>query len=666
MQRLIHLIQIVVLLAGLWPSTPPAAQAAVAVFNPKLSGDSLAVSEEDFQISPDGSRVVYRASDVAGSRRRLYSAPSDGSAPPALLSPVLMPGETVSQFKIAPDGQTVLFLIENLSTNKQELYKVPLLDGDVDKLNGPLPVFARVEQFMISPNGQYVVYRADIDADNSFDLFSVPLDGDAVLRINAALGNDRSIESDFAISPDSKRVVYRADLNSNNVVEVFTSSLSATGSTRLNDDLVLGGDVSSFQITPNSQSVLYIADQDANSHFDLYRVNFIDELAPASDLQAVGKSVKLNSPLAFQGSVKQFLITSDSKRVVYRADGEQFATNELYSVALLNGTPTKLNPALVTGGAIMADFQLSPDNAWVVYRADQETEGVDELYRVPTQGGVVQKINGLLAGAVDRFAISANSLHVVYRADQDLVGKKELYSALLAGGNPTKLNPPTVDNDSVRSYTISPDSNRVLYIMDADQLPFIDELYSVPVTGGTNSKLNGPIIDRGGVTDFRISSDSSRVVYRADQQSDNIFEFFAVYEAQPSATIAGATTPLDVGATNVTIKLSHAMLFTTVQVQMDALGGTALPNVDYNAPAQFVSFAPGEQNKQVPVTILANPDRDTTRSFNLILSETSTATIGTPGSVALTIAANNVIIPPGPSPEPLPGLPKTYLPLVAR
>ena len=77
----------------------------------------------------------------------------------------------------------------------------------------------------------------------------------------------------------------------------------------------------------------------------------------------------------------------------------------------------------------------------------------------------------------------------------------------------------------------------MVYIAVQDQLG-VDELYSVPIVSPTEynqwvegapifwKKLNRPLIAEGDVKSFMISPDSSRAVYLADQERDTVIEVY--------------------------------------------------------------------------------------------------------------------------------------------
>jgi hypothetical protein len=127
------------------------------------------------------------------------------------------------------------------------------------------------------------------------------------------------------------------------------------------------------QISPDSSRVVYIAYQPINGQDELYSV-------PISGPAGLG--VRLNGGLTAGGDVTTFLISPDSRRVVYRANQQAINVFELYS------TPTegpvsagiKLNGPLTANGSVKDFFGISPDSGRVLYIADQDTDEMSELY----------------------------------------------------------------------------------------------------------------------------------------------------------------------------------------------------------------------------------------------------------------------------------------------
>ncbi|MEZ6077766.1 MAG: hypothetical protein R3C56_19475 [Pirellulaceae bacterium] len=180
------------------------------------------------------------------------------------------------------------------------------------------------------------------------------------------------------------------------------------------------------------------------------------------------------------------------------------------------------------------DFSISPDSRRVIYLADKDVDNQFDLYSVPITGGASIKLSALSAGGdLDisslgirkSFAISPDSLRVVYVADQDTDETFELFSVSIIGGAVVKLSSLPTDGD-VFEFSISPDSQRVVYVAD-QELDDVFHLYSVPLAGGIPRKL-AALPAHANVRSFTISLDSKEVVYAADQQVDAKFELFRV------------------------------------------------------------------------------------------------------------------------------------------
>jgi Tol biopolymer transport system component len=510
-------------------------QLALAAFI-KLSGTMPTFGDvQDFQISPDGQYVVYRADQDTDEAIELYSVPMNGGIPVRLNGALPTGSDVADNYKISPDSSRVIYRADQQIDEVWELYSVPLA-GPASagvKLNGALVANGNVWKIEISPDSSRVIYLADQQTDGVLELYSVPLAGPAGagVKLNGALvaGGDVIY---FQVSPDSSRVVYQADQQTDEVWELYSVPLAgpAGAGVKLNGALVAGGGVKYFPVSPDSSRVIYLADQQTDGVWELYSVPLA---GPA------GTGVKLNGALVAGGEVWNFEVSPDSSRVIYLADQQTDGVLELYSVPLAGpaGAGVKLNGALVAGGDVNY-FQISPDSSRVIYQADQQTDEVWELYSLPLAGpaGAGVKLNGALAagGDVDDdFQVSPDSSRVIYLADQQTDEVYELYSVPLAGpaSAGVKLNGVLVAGGDVWDFEISPDSSRVVYWADQETDEVV-ELYSIPLTGpaAARVKLNGMLVANGDVHEFKISSDSSRVVYRADQDTDGVSELYVVWE----------------------------------------------------------------------------------------------------------------------------------------
>ena len=426
------------------------------------------------------------------------------------------------------DSTTAIYRADQESNNVIELYSVPVGGGTVTKLNGQLVSGGDVwDGFRTSADSTTVVYRADQDTDEVFELYSVPVGGGTVTKLNGQLvsGGDVTLAA-YLVSADSSTVVYLASQDTSTVRELYSVPIGGGPATKLNANLVSGGNMQAddFLISADSITVVYRADQDTDEVFELYSVPI-----------GGGAVTKISGPLPAAGDVFQgnFLISADSSTVVYRADQDTNNIFELYSVPIDGGVATRLTVPLgplfdVTPGG----FLISADSATVVYIADGDTDEVFELYSVPIGGGAATKINGPLVAGGDLvdFGISSDSTTVIYSAEQDVDLVIELYSVPMGGGAVIKLNGPLVAGGDVRldDFRISADNTTVVYRADQDT-DEVRELYSVPIGGGITTKLSGILSVNGDVqAGFLISDDSRFVVYLADQDTNDVVELYSV------------------------------------------------------------------------------------------------------------------------------------------
>ncbi len=475
-----------------------------------------------YAFAPNGTEVLFIA-DATPGRYQLFrvtavggpGAPSD----PQLVSGIASSASDVVDFQLSPDGERVVFLADLVSDNQYALISVQR-DGSTPALIG-LPTIdaGDVLDYAISPDGARVVFLADYRTDGVNELLSAPILGQAGPTVlNSALPDGGSVTR-FAIAPGSQRVVYSAAQEHAAMTELFSVLIAGGGPVRLNGPLPAGGNVADFALSPlaTGTRVIFRADQRANELFDLV----------ATPLGG-GPRQTLNVSTAVAGDVTDYAITPDGATVVFLADANVDGGFELWSNALNDpDAPRRLNDDLAPGGSVLA-FRLGPDSRRVVYRADQDGDGLAELFSVPTTGGDVTRLNGALAaGGVGAFQLSPDGRSVVFLGAERRGGVVDLYSAAIAGGNaPTRLTSLPAGR-AIGAFAFSPDSARVVFLADGRAVG-TSELFSVPVAGGAILPLNPPLAPGGNVTAFAIAPTGDRVAYIADQASDEAFELFSV------------------------------------------------------------------------------------------------------------------------------------------
>ncbi|MGB4951758.1 MAG: hypothetical protein WBO55_14095, partial [Rhizobiaceae bacterium] len=127
-----------------------------------------------YQISADSSEVVYSAGPIyASNGNEMYRVPIDGTAEAVLLHNPLVSGGGIWAFQISTDGSRVVYVAEQETEYITELYEVPL-DGATlpTKINKPLVEGGRVGGFEISADNVWVIYVADQDTNEVYELYA--------------------------------------------------------------------------------------------------------------------------------------------------------------------------------------------------------------------------------------------------------------------------------------------------------------------------------------------------------------------------------------------------------------------------------------------------------------------------------------------------------------
>ena len=212
----------------------------------------------------------------------------------------------------------------------------------------------------------------------------MPIGGGSEVKLSAALDAAEDV-TDFKIDPTGTTIAYIADQNVDETFELFRVPLAGGAAVQVNGAAAAGASPSLFQFTSDGSRLLYLMDQDSLGVVELYG-------AAVSG----GAAVKLSGSMTPGGNVTGISVprtVSDGTRVAYIADQDTDETFELYSTPLTGGVPTKLNPALVADGDLIA-VGTDVVNSAVIYLADQETDGAVEGYSVPEDGGAATKLTG--------------------------------------------------------------------------------------------------------------------------------------------------------------------------------------------------------------------------------------------------------------------------------
>jgi dipeptidyl aminopeptidase/acylaminoacyl peptidase len=359
-------------------------------------------------------------------------------------------------------------------------------------------------------------------------LVANPVGAASVIKLSGSLPADGDVFS-FQVSPTGNRVVFLADKTTDGVFELY--SITTVGGTPT--QLQTGG-VSSYGISPDGQRVVFASGQ------HIYSTAIDGSTTP------ITLSVNLDG-------APSFYFSPDSKKVVYA--GTLSITTQpnpmeppittvypkLYSVAITGTAASGVELSQEWGDGALAVSGISPNSQTVIFAARTGLSAPLKLYSIPISGPntsaqplVTVMANGGTGSVIlapgTRITPDGNS--VIMQLDKVTTippapNYPELYRIAITGpeNSEVRLDQQLTNNHYVSDYKISPDSSRVVYVMNHYQLVSSAEVYSVPTTGpAANGIKISPDFGAGSFTysgNLAISPDSARVVYWVDNAGPN-------------------------------------------------------------------------------------------------------------------------------------------------
>lgn len=378
-----------------------------------------------------------------------------------------------------------------------------------------------------------------------YDLTLYRVTGSTVERffINEPLGSAASI-STYVVSADKTKVLYSADLEADDVIDLYLVDISGDQpgpSVKVNAPLQASGDIASFAFSPDGNWVAYRADQAVDDLYEAYVVDISGD-EPAAP-------VKVNGPLLATGDVTSFAFSPNSELLAVLQDRTNEAVDDLYVVELASpGAGVRVNPALLAGRSVEADYAFSADSSELYYRADQLTADVVELFVSDVSDGtpaVPVEVSQIDAGTVTSYFVSPNAQSVVYVSSAD--GQFHLVDSGSRGT--AALLYPTDDAPviSTAGAGFSGDSSQFVFM--ATNLTDADSYYHV-VSVGIDGDTPDDVVDlsanvsTSSVASFALSPSGERAVYLLDHDVDGYEDLFFVNLEDPSDSPPRVNPPL--------------------------------------------------------------------------------------------------------------------------
>ena len=483
-----------------------------------LSGTAALASVElsSFNVTPNGSRVVYRS--PTGSGVRLVSVTSAGGD----LQELSPSGFT--SVLITPDSARAVFLVPGSGGVGADLVSTPVAGGAQTPLGS-----AGNAQFALSPSGTEVYFTPTTGG-----LQRVPVVGGAPVTVLATLTADLSTLR-FA----GTRAFFTAGPFDNK--GLFVSEAGGVA-TRIDDSSVTAGGIFALEVAPDGSVAYYTASSASGQPIRLYRVAAgggaslkLNPDAPAASpltliqdvddtgavlftqgassgqglppsgatIYRVGATAALpativDSSRAIVGDVTSYAVSEPDNRAVYVADQETAGVPGLYSVAVSGGAPVKLNSAEQS----VISFTISPVGGRVVYLANTVSTNTVQLFSVPIGGGTPAPVGDPVSNELIRgVRFTPDGATLFYHTGNDNFPEQPgtLLRAPAAGGAAA------IVSTNVLKYALAAEAGRVLYVTEG----FPDQLSSVPITGGDTTPL-GSFGNGGETTLFAVGA---RVIY---------------------------------------------------------------------------------------------------------------------------------------------------------
>lgn len=395
---------------------------------PSTASNTPPLQFTNIALTSDGSTIIANGLfNAALTGNRLYSlnVPANPATTTVPLTQISSQSFGVNQGYnvafapvISPNDQTILYTHDNAIPDANTIYTMPI----AGQLNSSSFTGLFGGSNFVSPgNG------------NSHPTYSP--DGSTIFFINNESGFSGTGIPDLSASAGNGDVIGWEDTPDwDQLYSVPSAGGTPTAITVPNDGDIDGG---LFAVTPNGSSIVYAPDNPIKAKINRGDIRPKLFTVPASG----GSSSEISiTPGSHEFSIaNQLSITPNGQNVLFIADYETIGKNELFSVPITGGAPTRISDDMHFAGDVYS-FAIAPDGNSVAYAAGQTIGSNSELFKTPITGGVGNSIRVSDPAAVNsglfdvspseqpgQIVFSPDSSEIYYLGDLEFEDVNDLY-----------------------------------------------------------------------------------------------------------------------------------------------------------------------------------------------------------------------------------------------
>ena len=426
-------------------------------------------------LSPDNSRVGYRADKDNNGTDELYTNSIDGSNEVLIVSAV---GTSTTD-----NSGTVIH------------YNWQWLDNDS------------------------LVFRSDPDSDGVFEIQTINADGSDLVEVSADLSVRCVVADCWKVAASSITFLVEAASQSSEIAQsLHTVAFDGTGLVELNQTLAADSRILDWQFAPDNTAVLYIS-QNIGSPAELYSVTL--DASQRTLLSGSGLSTGVS---AFAWDPDEAAVET---RIAFAEDASLGDNVSLYSVLPDGSDRIHLIDTFDVNNPVVTEWQWAPLGSRIAYRADQEAQGLFELFTVESDGEWHRKMNPPMLPEnliYPSWQWSASGNFVSFLGEFETARTlDELYSSAADGSQSNRVNLDLTSDGSLvnSSQQWTGDGTRLIYQVTGDNQ--VDGIYSVLPDGTDSARISESLqSDQSLLSDYALSPDSTKLLYQINLGGGNV------------------------------------------------------------------------------------------------------------------------------------------------